>query len=99
MSQPNPTTAAEWAERCEKQQHAEKGLILADEMLCPKCADAYARQRVEEALEEVIVALRSSDDLHRQVKACGHTHGYNCLGECAVKIAVKCIAAIRALEP
>ena len=52
MPNPNPTTAAEWAEKCNQDYltsmrvegrsngHLRHGLCLA-------CADAYARQRVE----------------------------------------------------
>ena len=56
---PNPTTAAEWAKNCQTfghlrkiQEHLLKFPDLLLRALCETCADAYARQQVEAALQD-----------------------------------------------
>ena len=45
---PNPCTAAEWAEKCDEKPDSHH---LSALYMCLHCADAYARQQVEAALE------------------------------------------------
>ena len=52
----NPTTAAEWAEKCWKKCHIRAGRGV----MCCRCADAYARQQVE-ACYQVLVNAASCD--------------------------------------
>lgn len=46
---PNPRTAAEWAKQCPGNGH---DAIRDRGTLCVDCADAYARQQVEAALQD-----------------------------------------------
>mgnify|MGYP001596864431 CR=1 FL=1 len=75
----NPTTAAEWAKECELAGHGpyrHSVISLPKDhpsklVLCPECADAHARQRVREALEEtemlwVVLANVSGGDWTKQ---------------------------------
>ena len=86
VPKPNPTTtAAEWAEKCDLEEH---GMLVGDSRvkMCCDCADAYARQQVgafRERAKEVLL----SKPMGRQALWVAHD-------------AVNAIAAaIRALEP
>mgnify|MGYP001578601015 CR=1 FL=1 len=60
---PNPRTATEWAEKCSQENHGlvpgQPSPVAFGTRLCLLCADAYARQRVREALEEAKKVLLS----------------------------------------
>ena len=49
---PNPTTAASWAKECSLKGHRRDTTVFAD-LVCLDCADAFARQQVEAALEKL----------------------------------------------
>mgnify|MGYP001577133958 CR=1 FL=1 len=65
---PNPTTAAEWAEKCNVDYLASmrvegKSNGHVRHGLCTYCADAYARQQVEAALESLVEKQSFNDGL------------------------------------
>mgnify|MGYP001609698013 CR=1 FL=1 len=62
----NPRTAAEWATHCivasNEASHLDAIPDELDALMCLGCADAYARERVEAALERRMAAIKVAVD-------------------------------------
>ena len=95
----NPRTAAEWAVKCLLEGHVPQSPGPQIGYMCENCADTYARQQVEAALERAVNPQMIAEVM---VQAMVEEYGDKedqIVDEADLRVATKIATAIRALPP